>query len=451
MPVAGNGEGATLYQAVLISALPPVFEACSSALDASSAEGAALTPQQLFDLADAARDAGDFRTAEAAYRALAGNRDPQLRAEARFRLGMMLADRRHDYRAAAVEFRRILDEQPKSARVRLELARVLGLMGDVGGAERAFRAAEATGLPPDVQQMVRFYANALATRKPAGGSIELAIAPDSNINRATRSDTLGTVLGNFTLGQNARARSGLGLTMRGQGYVRRPLSPKVNAVARLSGSADVYRDKGFDDFIVAGQIGPELLSGADRITLSAGPAWRWYGAVPYSVTIGGTANWQHPLGKRTQLRVDGGGGRVVNRVNALQNGTALSLSAGIDRAFSARTGGGVQIFASRQSARDPGFGDVAAGFGGYVFREIGRTTAVLGLGYRRLEADARLSLYPRRRVDDQYTLTASATWRALQVKGFAPFTRLRLERNRSTVTLYAYGRVAAEFGITSAF
>ncbi|GAA0335138.1 hypothetical protein GCM10009087_51860 [Sphingomonas oligophenolica] len=413
--------------------------------------GVTLSPPELFAYADSARDSGDFQTAEAAYRALAENRDPRLRAEARFRLGMMLADQRHDYRAAAIEFRRILDEQPKSPRVRLELARVLALMGNVGAAEREFRAADAAGLPPQVQQMVRFYANALATRKPLGGSVEVAIVPDSNVNRATRSDTLGTVLGNFTLGQDARERSGVGLALRGQGYVRHALAPGANLLVRASGSADLYRRSQFDDVILAVQVGPELLSGADRITLSAGPAWRWYGTEPYSLTLGGAANWQHPLGKRMSLRVDGGAGHVKNRRNALQDGTSFALSAAVDRAFTARSGGGLQLSASRQDARDPGYGDVAAGISGYAFREMGRTTAVLGLAYQRLEADARLALYPKRRVDDQFSLTASATWRALQVKGFAPFTRLRLERNRSTVGLYDYKRVAAEFGITSAF
>ena len=148
---------------------------------------------------------------------------------------------------------------------------------------------------------------------------------------------------------------------------------------------------------------------------------------------------------------DAGAGRVANRLNALEDGATYSLAAEMDRSFTARSGGGLQVSAGRQTARDPGSGNVTGAVSGYAFREFGRTTAVLGFGYRRLEADTRLALYPKRRVDQQYTLTASATWRALQVRGFAPFTRLRFERNRSTISLYEYKRVAAEFGITSAF
>lgn len=363
----------------------------------------------------------------------------------------MLADRLHRYRDAAVELRRILDEKPGAARVRLELARVQALLGNLAAARRELRSAEATGLPPEVERMVRFYAAALKANKPFGGSLELALAPDSNINRATRADTLGTVLGNFTLSDDARARSGLGLALRGQAYARAPLSRRASMVARVSTSADLYRDPAFHDVSLGLQAGPELALGKDRLTLAAGPTWRWYGAQPYSAALGGTATLIHPLGPRSQLRLDGALSHVANRRNALQTATVSALSAGYDRALSASLGFGLAASLSRTAARDPGWSDVTAGASAYAFREIGRTTLVAALGYARLEADARLSLYPERRVDDRLTASATATWRALQWRGLAPFTRIKWERNRSTVGLYAYARTAGELGITTAF
>ena len=109
-------------------ASPPVAE---SAADAP----VRLSPTQLFAFADAARDAGDFTTAETAYRALAGDPDIELRSEARFRLALMLADRMGRVRDAAVELRRILDDRPDAARVRLELARMDAMLGRIGGAD----------------------------------------------------------------------------------------------------------------------------------------------------------------------------------------------------------------------------------------------------------------------------------------------------------------------------
>jgi outer membrane protein len=434
---------------MLLAALAAAAPA--GAQESGAAKTVSLSAAELFAFADQARDAGDFATAQAAYRALAANPDMELRTEARFRLGLMLADAQHKWSDAAVEFRKILDDKPKAARVRLELARMQAMMGHPGAAEREFRAAQANGLPPEVEQMVRFYANALGARKPFGGSVEVAIAPDSNINRATKSDTLGTIIGDFTLDQNARAKPGVGLALKGQGYFRTGIDQRANLLVRLSASGDVYRQSQFDDVVVGVQAGPEYASGKDRISLSAGPAWRWYGMAPYSFTVAVSGNWQHPTGKRSQMRVDAGIAHIDNRRNDLQDGTAYSLSAGLDRAFSARFGGGVQLSASREATRDPGYATASGGANAYLFRELGKTTAVVSLGYSHLEADQRLFLYPKRRVEDRYTASLSATFRTLHIGTFAPLARLRWERNISTIELYDYSRFAGEIGITTAF
>jgi hypothetical protein len=76
---------------------------------------------------------------------------------------------------------------------------------------------------------------------------------------------------------------------------------------------------------------------------------------------------------------------------------------------------------------------------------------VLSGGYSRLEADKRLFLYPKRRVDDRLTAGMSGTFRALKVGGFAPIVRLHYERNFSTLEIYDYRRLAADVGVTAAF
>lgn len=410
-----------------------------------------LTSTELFEFADAARDAGDFVTASTAYRALSDNPDIELRSEARFRLGMMLADRQMKYREAAVEFRKILDEKSDAARVRIELARMQVLMGNLGAAEREFRTAQAGGLPPEVERLVRFYANALSARKPFGASLEIALAPDTNINRATRSDTLGTVIGDFTLDQDAKAQSGLGLTTRGQAYLRTGIDARAQLLVRLSGSATIYQASQFDDMALSLQVGPEYSSGADRISFAAGPSWRWFGLEPYSFSYGVSGNFRHPLGKRTQLTIDGGIARTENRRNGLQSGEAFTVSLGVDRAFSSRFGGGVQFSGARETARDPGYATTSGGISTYLYREIGKTTAIATLSYNHLEADERLFLYPQRRRENRIGASVQGTWRSLRIGSFAPYAKLRFERNWSTIEIYDYRRLAAEFGLTAAF
>ena len=199
------------------------------------------------------------------------------------------------------------------------------------------------------------------------------------------------------------------------------------------------------------QFGPEFQSGADRITFSAGPSWRWFGQQPFTRGWGGSVVYQHPLGKRTQLRAEAGLSRLDNLRNDLQDSTVYAAMLGFDRAFSARFGGGVQLRTSRTAARDPGWSDWTGGASAYLFREIGRTTLVLDGSYSRLRADERLILYRQRRLDDRWSAGLAATFRAIQWKGIAPFLRLRAERNRSTVGIFDFSRRAAEFGLTSAF
>jgi tetratricopeptide (TPR) repeat protein len=410
-----------------------------------------VSPAELFRFADAARTSGDYATAETAYRALAQNPDLDLRSEARFRLAMMLADKLDRHREAAVLLRQILDEQPDIARVRVELARMQLLMGNVSAAQREFRAAQAAGLPPEVEQLVRFYAQALGARKPAGGSLQVAFAPDTNINRATTSDTLETIIGDFELSEDAKATSGLGLSLRGQGYYRVRIGPEADILLRASGSGRIYGDSAFNDYIASFQAGPQFASGEDRVTVSGVISHRWFGGDPYTFGVGASLNVQHSLGKRGRLTVDATAIDTQDRRNSLRDAQRYSLAAGVDRAFSSRFGGGLRVDGHREVADDPGYSTARGGVSGYVFRELGQTTVVANLGYSHLEADRRLFLYPDRRVDDRFEASLSGTFRSLRVGSFAPLASIRFEDNNSTVGIYDYDRFAAELGITAAF
>ncbi len=410
-----------------------------------------MSAAELFGFADRAQAAGELETAEAAYRALMQDPDVELRSEARFRLARMLADRMDRKRDAAVLLRRILDDKPNAAPVRLELARLLAELGDYQSARRELRAAQAGGLPEDVEQRVRFFANALSATKMFGGGIDVALAPTSNMNRATRSDTLGTVIGDFVLSEDAQAQSGIGLALKGQAYARLPASSKVDILLRANAAADVYRHSRFNDINTSVQLGPQWVWGRDRLALAAAVNWRWFGMDPYSISYGLTGNWQHPLNNRTQLRIDGSVMVENVRPNDMQDGERYMLAAGVDHAFSARAGGGFQIHGSRDHASDPGYSTASGGIGGYFYREMGRTTAVVNAAYRHLEGDERLLLYPRRRMDDNLNVSLSGTFRSLTVGTFAPVARVRYERNWSSVEIYDFDRLGVEFGVVAAF
>lgn len=406
---------------------------------------------ELFVFADAARDKGEYATAESAYRALATNPDGELRAEARFRLAMMLHDKLGRTREAAVLLRRILDEKPDASRVRVELARMQTALGNIRAAERELRAAQASGLPPEVERLVQFYASSLNAQRPYGFSAEVALAPDTNINRATKSNTLGTIIGDFDLSEDAREKSGIGLSTRAQMWGRLPVTSDLELRGEVNGSGDFYHEGDFDDYALGVEAGPLWRSGRDTLALSAVVQWRWFGGDPYTYTYGAEASFRHPIGPRSQLRVDAASFRSDDRINNLRDADRYSVAFGLDRAFSSQFGGGARITGQRSVARDPGYSTTSGSISTYVFREFGGLTLVGSAGYSHLEADERIFLYPERRVDERLNLDISSTLRGLEVGTFAPILGLSYERNWSSIEIYDYRRLAAKVGVTAAF
>lgn len=417
---------------------------------ARSAESMQLSAAGLFALADAALAKGDFKTAEAAYRALTNDPGQKIRSEARFRLSMVFV-RLGKPTEAAVLLRQILDEEPGAQRVRLELARLLDQRGDEAGARKALREAQAGGLPPDVARLVDRYSDALRARKPLGASLEVAFAPDSNINRATRSKTLRTVIGDFTLDRDARQRSGIGIAIEGQVYGRLRLADRANLLARMNGAGRLYGQSGFNDVMLGVSTGPEFRFGADRFTAEVGANWRWFGGSPYSTTATATLNYFHPLDRQSQLRTLLAFGAINNRRSRLQDGHSQALSLSYERALSNRAGIAITLSGDRQNLRDPGYSTTSGNLTLLGYHDIGAATLAGTIGYGRLEADERLVIYSRRRIDDFYRASFAVTYRGLHIVGFSPLVRIAAEHNRSSVELYSYRRIRTEFGIARAF
>jgi hypothetical protein len=409
-----------------------------------------LSAPELFAMADGARAAGRTADALAMYDALARDPDPEVRAEARFRKGMLLAGLKR-YREAAISFRALLDEKPNAARVRLELARVLALMKDDKAARRELRQAQASGLPEDVAVAVDQFAAALRSRRPYGGSFEIAFAPDTNVNRATGARTLDTVIAPLILSEDARARSGLGIKAGGQAYLRVPLRPGLSFFPRVSGVGRFYRASRFDDASVSMLAGLEWQGKKNRLTGSVGPGWRWYGMAPYADTQTVSADWIHAAGRTTQIVTSAAASRVRYHRNRLQDGGLFDLGLSIEHAFAGGSGGTLTLSANRQTARDPGYATASGGVSLLGWKELGRMTLYLSGGVTRTEGDARLILFTDRRREWLYQAAAGTTFRRITFRGLAPTLRLTFERNRSTVGIYDYRRFAAEVGVTRAF
>jgi tetratricopeptide (TPR) repeat protein len=413
-------------------------------------EEVTLSPAEMFRLAEEAQQQGDIATAEIVYRALTADKSVQLRNEARFRLAMIYGSQRQ-YSQSARLLRQILKEQPSAQRVRLELARILALLGDVDEARRELRAAQVGGLPPDVAQLVDRFSASLRSEKAFGGSVNLAFTADSNINRATRSDTLGTVIGDFVLDKDAKARSGEGITVDGEIYRRADFGSYANLLGSLSGFGNFYGDSQFDDVALLAKLGPELKILRSRLIISAAVGRRWFGGQLFTSSAGAAVDLTRPLSSVSQLRISATADHVINHENAAETGNELVGTATVEKALSARTGAGIALTGVRRALRDPGYSTTSGQATAFGYREFGKTTLAVSFSAGRLLADKRLLLFPERRSEWLVRGIFGATLRQFTIHGFAPTARLTYERNSSSVGIYDYSRTAVDFGITRVF
>ena len=410
-----------------------------------------LGPAAMFRLAERASAAGDTRMVAAIYRALEQDANAEVRAEARFRHAkLMILQKRN--RDAALLLRRLLDDKPEAAGVRLELAWQLQLLGDADAALREVRAVQASGLPPAVARLVDRYSEALRASRPFGASFEFALAPDSNPNRATRSDTLGTIFGEFDIDEGSKATSGTGVALRGQTYRRFSLGgDDFNLLVKLSGSADLYKTSRFNDVASDLAVGPEMQFGENQINVEAGTTLRWFGQKPFmrSVRVGTTV--VRPIGRRSQLRLSGTAAIVDNLVNDFQDGKVYAGEFSVERALTETTGIALTGSVARQSLKDAGYSTTGWRFGMLGWHELGRVTLTASAETGRLHADERLSLFPDKRSDRYSRLSLGMTFRRLSFGGLAPVVRYTLERNRSSIAFYDYRRRRTEVGFARAF
>ena len=409
-----------------------------------------LTPGEMFDLADRAVRAGNLRFAETILVALTDNPDRKFRNEARFRLAMLYRSSKRD-REAAQTLRRILDEEPSAGRVRIELAATLQALGETSAAQKELRALRSTQLPPNVARFVDRLSASIQATKPLGIMLEVAIAPDSNIARATDRTTLDTVFGEFDINEDGKDRSGIGFALRGLVTSRVPVTETVDFTTRFSGRANLYRVSDFNEISLELSAGPEMKLGRSRLSIDAAVGQSWYGMEPYqrSARFGfGTAM---PIGATSQLRIDTSLALLDNRVNDLQDGYSVSGLLRFERAFSPRFLISTTAGAARYEAEDDAYSNRSWNIGMTAYREIGRMTLISGLDYGELVADERLILLPRARKDRTVRGNVGVVFRQVDFMGFSPLARIVVEKSRSTVEFYDYSRTRAEMGFSRAF
>lgn len=406
---------------------------------------AAVSPAELFRLADDLRAAGRDADADAALRALFADADGDVRREARFRLARSLVARAR-YAEAIALLERLLAERPGAAPARLELARALELSGDHPRSLREFARLQAGALPADLAREVDRVVSTLRSARPFGGSLEVGLAPDSNANQATAATAVLVGGLPFALDRSARARAGLGLETAGQLFWRLPLSGTTRLVVDAVGRGTLYRDHALDGGDAELSVGPEF---AGRLRPALFGARRWYAGRGYAWSWGGTGQWLHPVSRRTVLDLDARVERTAVERSRAADGTGTTLSAAVERALRPALFVRLSAFGTRYAARSPAFSTTAGGAALLVARDFGPVSLYGQAGWSRLSAPA--SPLGGARRDNRVDLAAGLSVRRLRLLGASPVLRISHGRNASTAVLYDTTRTRVEAALSRPF
>ena len=436
----------TLFLAALaaqpaVSAAPP---SCDGVADCVTA-----TPEQMFAFADKLYADGDKAGAAEILEALTQDKHPELRAEARFRLAAV-REAMGDLGGAAAALRDLLAEQPEANRARLELARILESMGDAASARSELDQARAIGLPPEVEANVRRYASRLAPARNRGLTLELTAGPDSNINRATTSPFIDTIIAPFELSEDARRIGGFGTTGVARFHSRDDLGP-VTLLSRVNGRADLYDKSRFNDVQLSGDVGPQFSLGKISLRPSAILERRWYGGDLYARGIGGDIALLAPLSARSQAEFRVSRVRQDIVINRGQDGWRTSFDASFTRVLGPRTTGQVALRHGRLDARFKPE-SVRLWGGSALIAHQGSAATLFGeVGFARTRGREPLFLFGERRRDRRWDLTGGAIFTKARLGGFLPVVRVTHTDSRADIVLWDYRRTRLDVGITRTF
>src|SRR5262245_60245578 len=243
--------------------------------------------------------------------------------EAIFMFGLIaVAEKQYD--AAIAYFRQILVAEPERERVRLELARAFFLQGDYDNAERNFRFARAGDLPDEVRANIDQFLAAIQRLKRWSYDVAIALADDTNVNGATTAHQVDIYGLPFTLSDDARQTSGVGIVFDVGGEWAPLLTNAIKArfggrVRRLE-----YGGGDFDDMTVSAYAGTSLLFPRWQIDTFITGFERSYGNRPYNYGAGGRAAFLYALSQRTQVGLGLNGQAVSYETAVGYDGPVLS-------------------------------------------------------------------------------------------------------------------------------
>jgi outer membrane protein len=413
-----------------------------------------LTREQMFRHLD--RLLGEARFDEMQPFLAAMRNDPQAKAQLAYLEGR-IAYRQGNWPDANRHFRTALQTQPKFTQARLELARTLYNQGSVSAADYHFRLADSGDLPPDIARVVRNYRQSIRRQKNWDVSLQLGLAPDSNINSATSERTVtfeGILPGvAFELDDDARSRTGVGQSLASTGRVRLKLGAVYAVDVEASARLVNYSGSRSDDVSIAPAVGISRDFGnRTRLGVAALFSERWYGGKHAQESVGARLRLQQLIGSNGQLQADLSYRQISNRLNDGQSGPQYGFSLSFDRALGRTSFATLSAFALREPLTNPVFASTTTGISAGIGSELPwGLNGGLSLSLSRSWYDGYWVAFDATRRDFTLQSRAYLGLRSLRWMGFSPSIEYLYSHSGSNIPIYDFDRHRLEFQVARYF
>ena len=358
-------------------------------------------------------------------------------------------------------FHTMLVGRPDLVRVRLELALAFFLKGEDDLARRHFEAVLAADLPAAVTANVKRFLSSMRARRRWHAHMGVAVAPDSNLNTASTARTiwLDTFIGRlpFTRQGDFAPKSGIGLSVWGEGEHQYPLAPRWRLRSGAAASMREYKGGKYDQHSASAHLGPRhLIDARTEASLLATVDRQWSAGTPESDRFGLRLEAEHRLTPRFKLSGRTSAVRRNCRDCDWLDGPAADMSLGASWAAlpTLRLDGnagwdwtGAESEHWRNAGPQASLGSTLALPDGFTvgLRASLRRTDYQGRGFVHRTIDR------QRRKDRTRTLTASVHNRALTVFGISPRLSLINERRDTNAQALDYKRNRAELSFVQQF
>jgi len=381
---------------------------------------------------------------------------PELTMERRFLEGYVAVET-GDLDTAIADFRAILNDHPKQTRVRLELARALMMKGQTQSADHHLRLAqEDEDLPPEIAATIRSTRGVIRDRRTWYFNLDVGIAPDSNINNATRLDRIDTIYQDVQVELNgdAKARSGVGMMTGFSGGFRFRMNKQLAMLIDADGLFSNYKGKDADDMTGQLAIGPELkLDPKTTVSVQALGAQRWFGGEMALRQFGIKASAQRFLdsGQRIGLLLDAR--KTHSGFSEAYDGWQLGAYASYERVVSRSMVASVTLFGRRDELESDSYSNTEAGLnlgiGGELPLGINAGFSA-GLSYAWYD-EALMPWSFDKRHDLRANGRAYVGLRSIRVLGFSPSLTYSYAGIASNYDFYQTGRHRLRFNLARYF